>query len=284
MAPSSPRDDGGAVSDEQPPLSTAHPDAAATPVPVPVLGAQKTDHEAAGNGATAAEPDTSSTSPSEQPPPSAKAPRSTLPGPSTNNVASRTSVKAPRKKSRLGAILSRLIPCTSTSKAHAIELDQPVRDSLSTDSAPPPKSAASPPSQAPPPQMTEAEHPPAEKPASTPSAAPVPPPITLPLVVDANPPTPPTVTPTEVVIPPSPKAHLAPKSETGGVMSSAVQAPGATFQEDGESQGGSSDEEDEGGRSNGTSAGTVPDEDDEDRLIMQGGIGIPIVVRFGSRS
>ena len=177
---------------------------------------------------------------------------------------------SPRKKSIWSSLLAKLVPCLS-SKAHTIVIDdaRPPRDSLSTDSA-----HAKVPSELQPTaqkdsisQAVISEKLAPSTPTRSSSAPPLDTDLPLPLPI------------TEVVVPPSPKTHLLPPSETAGVTSGAVQAPGSTGREEEEdSQGASSDEED--GEHNGTSGeGTVPDDDDEDRLILQGGIGIPIVVR-----
>ncbi|KAF9519235.1 hypothetical protein BS47DRAFT_1337463 [Hydnum rufescens UP504] len=162
-----------------------------------------------------------------------------------------------------------LVPCIS-SRDPSVDLDdsRPVRDSLSTDSANAKvHTELKPTSQKDSvPQVVINEKP------VSPTTAPSPP--ISPLNTDLPPPPP----ITEVVVPPSPKTHLLPPSETAGVTSGAVQAPGSTGrEEEDDSQLASSDDED--GDHNGTSGeGTVPDEDEEDRLILQGGIGIPIVV------
>jgi RNA polymerase II subunit A small phosphatase-like protein len=70
----------------------------------------------------------------------------------------------------------------------------------------------------------------------------------------------------DVVIPPASGHDLLPKAETAGVTSGAVQAPGSTGSEE-DSEGSVTDE---GGHRQ------LEDEDDEERLIMNGGNGIPI--------
>jgi len=72
-----------------------------------------------------------------------------------------------------------------------------------------------------------------------------------------------------VVVPPTPGTpHLLPESETGGVTSGAVQAPGSTGNEHDESEH-STISDDEPSK-------PYAEEDEEERLIMNGGNGIPI--------
>ncbi|KAA1471759.1 NIF-domain-containing protein [Dentipellis sp. KUC8613] len=84
----------------------------------------------------------------------------------------------------------------------------------------------------------------------------------------------------DVIVPPTP-TKLLPEAETEGVTSGAVQPPGSTGEEvagvraessGDESDGTSFTEEDEGEEG----AGVEEAEDEEDRLIMSGGAGIPI--------
>lgn len=87
----------------------------------------------------------------------------------------------------------------------------------------------------------------------------------------------------EVVIPPTPTRHVLPQSETEGVTSGAVQPPGSTGEEvvqpktqhdsSGDESDGTSFTEDEDVEEG---PGIDEVEDDEDRLIMSGGAGIPI--------
>lgn len=73
----------------------------------------------------------------------------------------------------------------------------------------------------------------------------------------------------DVIVPPTPATpHLLPASETGGVTSGAVQAPGSTGIEHDESEHSTiSDEE---------PPKPYAEEDEEERLILNGGNGIPI--------
>ncbi|KAG8834709.1 hypothetical protein FRC17_007615 [Serendipita sp. 399] len=69
----------------------------------------------------------------------------------------------------------------------------------------------------------------------------------------------------ELVVPPA--TELLPLTETEGVTSGAVQAPGSTGVENDESEAGATDDE---------RHRPMEDEDDEERLILNGGNGIPI--------
>ncbi|KAG9127082.1 hypothetical protein FRC07_000733 [Ceratobasidium sp. 392] len=77
----------------------------------------------------------------------------------------------------------------------------------------------------------------------------------------------------EEVVPPSPKPQLLSQEESEGMLSGSVQAPGSTGVPETESEGGSSftDDEDVGKELEDHEA-----EDEEERLILQGGAGIPI--------
>lgn len=87
----------------------------------------------------------------------------------------------------------------------------------------------------------------------------------------------------ELVVPPTPTKVLLPHAETEGVTSGAVQPPGSKGEELAHNRTHSRDSGDE---SDATSTFTedeeiddinaLDDEDEEDRLIMNGGIGIPI--------
>ncbi|KAI0066074.1 NIF-domain-containing protein [Artomyces pyxidatus] len=89
----------------------------------------------------------------------------------------------------------------------------------------------------------------------------------------------------DVVVPPSPSKIL-PESETGGVTSSAVVPPGSTADEVTQLRAQQHHESSSGDESDGTSftededveEGAAIDEveDDEDRLILNGGAGIPV--------
>jgi RNA polymerase II subunit A small phosphatase-like protein len=72
-------------------------------------------------------------------------------------------------------------------------------------------------------------------------------------------------------VPPSPKPQLIPQEESEGMLSGSVQAPGSTGVPETESEGSFTDDDDVGKELEDQEA-----EDDEERLIMQGGAGIPI--------
>ena len=72
----------------------------------------------------------------------------------------------------------------------------------------------------------------------------------------------------DVIVPPTPGTHhILPESETGGVTSGAVQAPGSTGNEHDESEHSTISDE---------PSKPYAEEDEEERLIMNGGNGIPI--------
>jgi len=89
----------------------------------------------------------------------------------------------------------------------------------------------------------------------------------------------------DIIVPPTP-TNVIPESETGGVTSSAVVPPGSTAEEVAQLRALQSHEPSSGDESDGTSftedeevedvPGIDEVEDDEDRLILSGGAGIPI--------
>lgn len=99
-----------------------------------------------------------------------------------------------------------------------------------------------------------------------------------------------------IIVPPTPPSHILPKDETGGMTSGAVQPPGSTGEESrrssrhgteygGESGDGSGEDEDEDGaqgghgqhgQQHGHDELTTDEDDEEERLIREGGAGIPI--------
>jgi len=89
----------------------------------------------------------------------------------------------------------------------------------------------------------------------------------------------------DIIVPPTP-TKVVPESETGGVTSSAVVPPGSTAEEVAHLRALQSHEPPSGDESDGTSftedeevedvPGIDEVEDDEDRLILNGGAGIPI--------
>ena len=154
----------------------------------------------------------------------------------------------------------------------------PGRDSSSTSSAPVKPEPKSPP----PPQkddiaarLSEKSDPSAPT-HSSPNQAPV---LTVATKDDQL--APPTPVKADIVVPPSPKSHLLPESETAGVTSGAVQPPGSTGNEHDDETVPTPVSDDEDAEHNGD--GAVQEEDDEDRLILQGGNGIPIIVRISTQ-
>lgn len=97
---------------------------------------------------------------------------------------------------------------------------------------------------------------------------------------------------TDVILPPTPTKQLLPLAETEGLTSGAVQPPGSTGEPVGHDHSRTHTLRDSGDESEGTSFTEEEDEthamdeadDEEDRLIMNGGAGIPIgpVSRFAS--
>jgi len=89
----------------------------------------------------------------------------------------------------------------------------------------------------------------------------------------------------DIIVPPTP-TKVIPESETGGVTSSAVVPPGSTAEEVAHLRALQAHESSSGDESDGTSftedeevedvPGIDEVEDDEDRLILSGGAGIPI--------
>ncbi|KAF8342195.1 HAD-like domain-containing protein [Cantharellus anzutake] len=185
--------------------------------------------------------------------------------------------KAPRKRSIWSSFFAKLIPCVPSSKSASIIVDDsttPARDSSSTSSAPVKPEPKSPPAlkedaapATPASKITEKPVP------STPTRPPPSQVPTLNIDTKADELVPPTPVKAEIVVPPTPKTHLLPESETAGVTSGAVQPPGSTGTEHDDEAMPISDDED--GEQNGES--TAQEEDDEDRLILQGGNGIPII-------
>lgn len=175
------------------------------------------------------------------------------------------SASAGSKPSFLTKLLRKLVPCIGPSSAHVIDLEDSGSDRKS--------SMALQEKQAP--KDAEKEKPSTSKEPSDPSTS-----QTTPTTITI----PPAIQDAEVILPPTP-TKLLPQAETEGVTSGAVQPPG--------SKGGEglvthprTDTHDSGEDSDGTSYTEDEDvdehlddpEDDEERLIMNGGAGIPIVV------
>ncbi|TFK90024.1 NIF-domain-containing protein [Polyporus arcularius HHB13444] len=193
------------------------------------------------------------------------------------------SAKARRSKGLLSKLLRVLVPCVGpSSRAHAVDLDEKAQ-------APRPSSK---PQEAAPADLKEKQAakeaedlPPApQEPATTPngaqastSDAEIPPPL-QPIDIPEQPDDP------NVIVPPTPTKTL-PLEETEGVTSGAVQPPGSTGEslhnhsrrnsrDMGEDSDGSTSFTDDEELDEGTPVDEV--EDEEERLIMQGGAGIPI--------
>jgi carboxy-terminal domain RNA polymerase II polypeptide A small phosphatase len=165
-------------------------------------------------------------------------------------------------------IIRLLIPCIGpSSRAHPVDVDD--RASGSTE---PHSSEAHKEKQA----LKEVERPAKPDSAATSSSPPLkaPDPLAIP---------PPAAPDAELILPPTPTKRLLPQAETEGVTSGAVQPPGSTG-DDIALDHSRAHTRDSGDESEGTSYSEDEDvddhlddaEDDEDRLIMNGGAGIPI--------
>ncbi len=193
------------------------------------------------------------------------------------------SAKARRSKGLLSKLLRVLVPCVGpSSRAHAVDLDEKAQAPRPSSKPQEAASADLKEKQA----AKEAEDlPPApQEPATTPtgaqastSDAEIPPPL-QPIDIPEQPDDP------NVIVPPTPTKTL-PLEETEGVTSGAVQPPGSTGEslhnhsrrnsrDMGEDSDGSTSFTDDEELDEGTPVDEV--EDEEERLIMQGGAGIPI--------
>ena len=201
-------------------------------------------------------------------------------------------LRQPKKTSFWSKIFHGLLPCIGASKAHPTDIDSaaPLREKQRDPDL----------------EKVDTEERPSEKKdkaqeASSSHGHTVEPPTvtTAPLTISSQPlillPPTPTSDPT-ILIPPSPKSHRLPRDETEGVTSGAVQPPGSTGTEEPESgvthqrthdeeserTDSSSftddDERERGVLSAGAGAGIHEEdlEDEDDRLIFNGGAGIPI--------
>lgn len=175
----------------------------------------------------------------------------------------------------------KLVPCTSTSRTHTLDVDDKASGTSELESSIVLKEKhgfkdiekESGPSHL---SKATIDSSPAPTPTDTSSSLPLAPSnpvaiISLPSPVDS-----------EVIIPPS--KQLLPESETEGVTSGAVQAPGSTGDEilhdhtmHGHLSGNETDDTGATGDEEYQDANNMEDiEDEEDRLIRQGGAGIPI--------
>ncbi|THH33256.1 hypothetical protein EUX98_g888 [Antrodiella citrinella] len=85
-----------------------------------------------------------------------------------------------------------------------------------------------------------------------------------------------TLSDSDIVVPPTPTKQLLPLSETDGLTSGAVQPPGSTGDEGKTEHSPHSESGDESDASYSDDDMLMAGEDDEERLIRQGGAGIPI--------
>jgi RNA polymerase II subunit A small phosphatase-like protein len=164
-------------------------------------------------------------------------------------------------------ILLKLLPCIAPSRAHPIDVDDRASGSTEVNSSPEHKEKQA---------LKETEGPlKADANAASSSS---------PLATLDNLTIPPPLSPdAAVILPPTPTKQLLPQAETEGVTSGAVQPPGSTGEEIAHDHS-RAHTRDSGDESEGTSYTEDEDvddhmddaEDDEDRLIMNGGAGIPI--------
>ncbi|KAJ7462213.1 HAD-like domain-containing protein [Mycena galericulata] len=190
-----------------------------------------------------------------EPPPQAEPSMPPPPAPPANGRA-----KLPQKHSFFEKFILKLLPCVAPSDAHPVEPLDPPHPEKAAQQAPDPVQVPSPP---PPPPAPE----------------PVP-------VAEPKPEEPPAVVPVEELMAPPTPVSLLPPAETEGVTSGAVQPPGSTGESvlhhpakrDSVVAANDGDESD-------TSFTDDEDMDDvniddaqeeEDRLILNGGAGIPI--------
>jgi len=183
------------------------------------------------------------------------------------------------KLSFFSRLVRKLVPCTSTSRTHPLDIDDKASGTSELDSSIVLKEKQglkdvekeSGPSH---PSKGTIDTTPAPSPTDTSSSLPLA--TSNPVAIISLPPP----VDSDVIIPPS--KQLLPESETEGVTSGAVQPPGSTGEENlhdhtmhGHPSGNETD--DTGGDEEYQDANNMEDmEDDEDRLIRQGGAGIPI--------
>ncbi|KZT21376.1 NIF-domain-containing protein [Neolentinus lepideus HHB14362 ss-1] len=181
----------------------------------------------------------------------------TIPPKSSTNSKPASATKS--KRSFLSKLVRVLLPCVPSSKVHDIEIEdiQPAAPEAGTTAQEKAPTSGEATQESEKEQKPEAPEPAA--PESTLETTPGQPAPPEPLVI--TPPTPPADS--SVIVPPTP-TKLLPEAETEGVTSGAVQPPGSTGEE--------THEDDEGEDVNAIDEV----EDEEDRLIMQGGAGIPV--------
>lgn len=195
-------------------------------------------------------------------------PPSALNGMSASQQKTQTHVNgAKSSKNARPSFLSRLIhilvPCISPSpSSHPVELPESVPQIQTSEKV----GTKVEEDKVSPVEVTTAPEPPRPEPLS-------------PLVVPESRPITPSGEDTEVILPPTPTTHLLPPDETEGMTSGAVQPPGSkgespTHEKHHHAPHTNSDPEDSEGTSYEEELEDV--EDEEDRLIFNGGAGIPI--------
>ncbi|KAF8828997.1 hypothetical protein HHX47_DHR3000702 [Lentinula edodes] len=182
----------------------------------------------------------------------------------------------------LSRLLRVLIPCIPSSPhSQPIEIDEPKTAPVSTLEKPKPLKEV--------PEVTSASEPSPSK--ATPNASTSEPNIPLPLSITPPVAITPTIQDGDVILPPTPTNQLLPQAETEGMTSGAVVPPGSSGTVDSKRSShystsrtnGAADGEDSDGTSSFTDDDELEDvhnlddfEDEEDRLISNGGAGIPV--------
>jgi carboxy-terminal domain RNA polymerase II polypeptide A small phosphatase len=178
--------------------------------------------------------------------------------------------KRPSKPSILSKIFRILVPCVGPSRSHPIDVDD--ADDSSAISEPSTTLREK--------QASKEAEPIEDRPKTPPAADTHPTAVTAPATLIIPPPS----IHADVILPPTPTKQLLPLAETEGLTSGAVQPPGSTGEPVGHDHSKAQPPRDSGDESEGTSFTEEEDEtramdeveDDEDRLIMNGGAGIPI--------
>ena len=193
------------------------------------------------------------------------------PSSATHNKEKEPGSKRTIKPSFFSRFIRKMVPCIPSSPS-----SQPVEiDELHNDTSPPSKEKSGAP--APEHEPAGVSEPQADTATSsgTKEEADLPP-------LDMSPPPP---TDSDIILPPTPTTHLLPQAETEGMTSGAVVPPGATGTVSKRHSHVPSTNGDDGEESEASSVtdeyvddlnGADEIEDEEDRLIMNGGAGIPI--------
>jgi carboxy-terminal domain RNA polymerase II polypeptide A small phosphatase len=186
--------------------------------------------------------------------------------------------KRPSKPSILSKFFRILVPCIGPSRSHPIDVDE--ADDASAISEPSITLGEK--------QASKDAEPNEDRPKTPPASDAHTTAVTTPATLVIPPPS----IHTDVILPPTPTKQLLPLAETEGLTSGAVQPPGSTGEPVGHDHSRTHTLRDSGDESEGTSFTEEEDEthamdeveDEEDRLIMNGGAGIPIgpVSAFGS--